>query len=55
MCSDGLYRLLNEQEILQLLQDGDDMNYLAYQLTNAANKKEFRGQDNTSVITIKIF
>lgn len=55
MCSDGLYRLLDEQEILQLLQDGDDMNYLAYQLTNAANKKEFRGQDNTSVITIKIF
>lgn len=55
MCSDGLYRLLSRQEIIEILHDStDDMNLAAYKLTAAATDKNFRGQDNTSVILINI-
>ena len=55
LCSDGLYRLLNEQEMLTIIDSAeDDMSMAAYRLTQAANMKNHRGQDNTSVIVIKI-
>lgn len=55
LCSDGLYRLLSRQEMIDVLQEtADDMNLAAFKLTAAATDKNFRGQDNTSVILIKI-
>ena len=55
LCSDGLYRLLNEQEILEIIESAEnDMSMAAYRLTQAANNKNYRGQDNTSVVVIKI-
>ena len=55
LCSDGLYRLLSRQEMIDVLQEtAEDMNLAAFKLTAAATDKNFRGQDNTSVILIKI-
>jgi serine/threonine protein phosphatase PrpC len=55
MCSDGLYRLINEQEMVDIVYEAyNDMNLAAYKLTAAANNKNSRSQDNTSVILIKI-
>lgn len=54
MCSDGLYRLLNEIEIVDIVgRSINDMNLAAYKLTAAATNKNHRSQDNTSVILIK--
>ena len=54
MCSDGLYRLLSEREMLDIAtKTSNDMNLAAYKLTAAATNKNYRGQDNTSVILIK--
>lgn len=54
MCSDGLYRLLSEAEMLDIAtKTSNDMNLAAYKLTAAATNKNYRGQDNTSVILIK--
>ena len=55
LCSDGLYRLLSRQEMIDVLQEtAEDMNLVAFKLTATATDKNFRGQDNTSVILIKI-
>lgn len=55
LCSDGLYRVLSQNEMLNIINDNlVDMNLAAYRLTNAALQKNYRGQDNTSVILIKI-
>jgi protein phosphatase len=55
LCSDGLYRVLPQNEMLSIINDNlVDMNLAAYRLTNAALQKNYRGQDNTSVILIKI-
>ena len=54
MCSDGLYRALSRNEILEAIDNSsEDMNIAAYMLTAAVNDKNYRGQDNTSVILIK--
>lgn len=46
---------MSRQEIIEILHDStDDMNLAAYKLTAAATDKNFRGQDNTSVILINI-
>lgn len=55
LCSDGLYRLMSTEEISSILESTlGDMNLAAYRLTAAVNNKNYRGQDNTSVILIKI-
>lgn len=55
LCSDGLYRLMSKEEIGTVLSESSgDMNMAAYRLTAAVNTKNYRGQDNTSVILIKI-
>lgn len=54
LCSDGLYRLLSDAEVVDIVgKTFNDMSLAAYKLTNAANNKNHRGQDNTSVILIK--
>ena len=54
LCSDGLYRTLPEQEILQIVrQNGTDVQQAATQLTAAAIAKAKRNQDNTSVVVMK--
>ncbi len=54
LCSDGLYRLVSEDEMVDILTNtSGDMNLAAYKLITAANNKNHRGQDNTSVILIK--
>lgn len=54
LASDGLYRLLSENEILEIVTTtSNDLNLAAYKLTAAATNKNHRGQDNTSVILIK--
>lgn len=55
LCSDGLYRLVSTNEMVEIVYNNImDMNLAAYRLTAAATNKNFRGQDNTSVILIKI-
>lgn len=55
LCSDGLYRIMSNAEIISIINDSfGDMNLAAYRLTAAATNKNYRGQDNTSVILIKI-
>ena len=47
--------LVRGQEMIDVLQEtAEDMNLAAFKLTAAATDKNFRGQDNTSVILIKI-
>lgn len=54
MCSDGMYRSLTRNEIIDIISNSpEDMNIAAYLLTAAVNDKNYRGQDNTSVILIK--
>lgn len=54
MCSDGLYRLLSEDEITQIVSERlGNINTAAFRLTEVATNKNYRGQDNTSVILIK--
>lgn len=54
MCSDGLYRTIENDEILRIIDlYSNDMKHAAEALTNCAMSKNKRGQDNTSVITIR--
>lgn len=54
LCSDGLYRTLNEEEILKTLTYyRDDMQSAAEVLVNNAIAKKKKHQDNVSVIAIK--
>lgn len=54
MCSDGLYRTLDNDEIKNIvLHFGDNVQGAASHLTDAAMKKNKKGQDNTSVIVIR--
>ena len=54
MCSDGLYRSLSDGEMCSIVSETKgDMNIAAYKLTAAALDKNYRGQDNTSVVLIK--
>lgn len=54
LCSDGLYRTLNDQEMLKIVtKSGNDMQSAAELLVNSAIEKKKKHQDNTSVITIK--
>lgn len=53
-CSDGLYRSLSSQEILQIiLKTKSDIPFAAHLLTSAAIEKGNPYQDNTSVILVK--
>ena len=43
LCSDGLYRLLSRQEMIDVLQEtAEDMNLAAFKLTAAATDKKFQ-------------
>lgn len=54
LCSDGLYRTVENAEILEVLSANEtDMKQAARKLTSLAISKNKRGQDNTSVITIR--
>ena len=54
LASDGLYRCLNDQDILRSIQDNmGDVMHTADALTALATRKASRGQDNTSVILIR--
>lgn len=54
LCSDGLYRALNEEEMKEIVYScGDDVQEAAAKLTDCAIKKGKRNQDNTSVIVIE--
>lgn len=53
-CSDGLYRSLSPQEILQIImKNKSDIPFAAHLLTSAAIEKGNPYQDNTSVILVK--
>ena len=53
LCSDGLYRCLSDEEIRQTVyMNKDDAQMAADCLTNLANSKNLRNQDNTSVVVI---
>jgi len=54
LCSDGLYRALSDTEMCDIVSaSGRDSNIAAYKLIAAAMDKNYRGQDNTSVVLIK--
>ena len=50
LCTDGLYGLVNEEEIIEVL--NGDIENAATKLVDMANKNG--GKDNISVITVKI-
>lgn len=54
LCSDGLYRALSEQELLQVVRsNGTDVQKAADQLAALAVEKGKKNQDNTSVVVLK--
>ncbi len=54
LCSDGLYRALDMDEMLAVVSSvSEDMKQCAAALTDCVLSKDLRGQDNTSVIIIK--
>lgn len=54
LSSDGLYRALSDEEIFNIIRMcGDNMQLAADQLTEYAMSKNFKYQDNTSVVLIK--
>lgn len=54
LCSDGLYRAVNTDEMLAIITAvNGDMKQGAVALTDFALSKKLRGQDNTSVILVK--
>ena len=54
LCSDGLYRALSEDVILEVLNYHKfDMQMAAQALTDEASRRSKRGQDNTSVVLIQ--
>ena len=54
LSSDGLYRALSDEEIFNIIRMcGDNMQLAAEQLTDFAISKNFKYQDNTSVVLIK--
>lgn len=53
LCSDGVYKSLDESQIYSMVRDNDvDMAIAAERLTAMALEKGARGQDNTSVVLI---
>lgn len=53
LCSDGLYKSLSENIIVELLNDGEDMDEIAENLTRTAFINAKGSQDNTTVIVMK--
>lgn len=54
LCSDGLYKRLDDQEIYEIIQAIEpDMNKTASELTRIVMEKTFGSQDNTSVILMQ--
>lgn len=54
MCSDGLYRTLEDEEISQILgENGSNIPLAAYMLIQAVTEKGNANQDNTTVILAK--
>lgn len=52
LCSDGLYRMLNERRIAELVDEGKDEDTVVCSLVDEANNAG--GEDNVSVILLKI-
>lgn len=53
LCSDGLYRSLSDSEIKQIIIEyGNDVQAAAQALTDIAIGKNYRNQDNTSVVVV---
>lgn len=54
LCSDGVYKSLNDSQILAMVRDNDlDMHIAADRLTAMALRYGVRGQDNTTVILLR--
>lgn len=54
MCSDGLYRSLEDEETSRILADNENnIPLAAYMLIQAVTEKEYANQDNTTVILAK--
>ena len=54
LCSDGLYRTVDNNEMLRIMNSANsDMKQAAISLVDSAMAKNKKGQDNTSVITIQ--
>lgn len=54
LCSDGLYKSLDQHQILGIVRDNDiDMNIAAERLTDMALAQAGNGQDNTTVLLIE--
>lgn len=54
LCSDGLYRAVDQYEMLRVINSVNyNMKQAAIALTDYAMQKNIKGQDNTSVITIQ--
>jgi len=54
LCSDGVYKSLNESQVCAMVQDNDlDMDIAADRTTAMALRYGVRGQDNTTVLLIR--
>ncbi|MGN0158196.1 MAG: PP2C family protein-serine/threonine phosphatase [Brotaphodocola sp.] len=53
ICSDGIYKSLNESQVFAMVRDNDlDMNIAADRMTAMALRYGIRGQDNTTAILL---
>lgn len=54
LCSDGIYKSINESQVCAMVRDNDlDMNIAADRTTAMAMRYGMRGQDNTTVVLVK--
>ncbi|MCD8082480.1 MAG: serine/threonine-protein phosphatase [Clostridiales bacterium] len=54
LCSDGIYKSLNESQVWAMATDNDiDMTIAADRLTDMAMERRLRGQDNTTAILVR--
>ena len=54
LCSDGVYKSLNDDQIKALLDDNDiDLNIAAKRICSMALRYGGRGQDNTTLIVLE--
>lgn len=54
LCSDGIYKSLNESQVWAMVTDNDlDMTIAADRLTDMAMDRRVRGQDNTTAVLVR--
>ncbi|MBO5505983.1 MAG: SpoIIE family protein phosphatase, partial [Clostridia bacterium] len=51
LCSDGLYEMITDEEILEIISSDDNLDNITQRLIDSANEKG--GRDNITVVLIR--